>query len=79
MPGHMRSLESRSGGQSQGHGSSLVLPSPVAPSQVPESGDRLGNQSGDASQEIAIRWKNGVWMLHFGWVNSSSILGDLDT
>jgi len=24
----------------------------------------LGNQSGDEMQEIVIRWKNVVWMLH---------------
>ena len=29
-----------------------------------ESGDMLGNQSGDEMQEIVIRWKNVVWMLH---------------
>ena len=40
-----------------------MLPSCVASSPVHESGDRLGNRSGDASQEIAIRWKNGVRML----------------
>jgi len=49
MPGHMRSLVLRSGGQSWGHGSGHVLPSHVAPSQVHESGGRLGNQSGDVS------------------------------
>jgi len=41
-----------------------MLPSHVAPSQVHESGDSLGNWSGDVGQEIAIRWKNGVWTLH---------------
>jgi len=40
-----------------------VLPSPVAPSQVHVSGDRLGNQSGDASCKIVVRWKNGIRML----------------
>jgi len=47
MPDHVRSLESRLGNQSRGCGSSHVLPSHVAPSQVHESGDSLGNQSGD--------------------------------
>ena len=47
MPGHVRSLESRSGGQSWGCGSGHMLPSHVAPSQVHESGDILGNWSGD--------------------------------
>ena len=37
-----------------------MLPNRVAPSQVHESGDSLGNWSGDASREVAIRWKNGV-------------------
>jgi len=60
MPGHMRSLESGSGNQSQGHGSGHVLPSHVAPSQVHMSGDRLGNRSGNDGQEMVIRWKNGV-------------------
>ena len=41
-----------------------MLPSHVAPSQVHESGDRLGNQSGDESRVIAIRWKNGVQTLY---------------
>jgi len=41
-----------------------MLPSCVAPSQVHKSGDSLGNWSGDVGQEIAIRWKNSVWMLH---------------
>jgi len=36
----------------------------MAPSQVHESGDRLGNWSGDEGKAIAIRWKNGVWTLH---------------
>jgi len=40
-----------------------MLPSCVAPGQVHKSGDRLGNWSGDGMREIAIRWKNGVWML----------------
>jgi len=47
MPGHMRSLGSRSGGQSWGHGRGHMLPSRVAPSQVHKSGGGLGNQSGD--------------------------------
>jgi len=64
MPGHVSSLESRSGGQSQGCGSDHMLPSHVAPSQVHKSGDRLGNWSGDEGGAIAIRWKNGVRMLH---------------
>ena len=64
MPGHVRSLGLRSGHQSWGHGSGHVFPSHVAPSQVHKSGDRLGNWSGDASREIAMRSKNGVWMLH---------------
>jgi len=64
MPGHMRSLESRASNQSQDHGSSHVLPSHVAPSQVHESGNSLGNWSGDEMREIAVRWKNGVQMLH---------------
>jgi len=64
MPGHMRSLELGSGNQSQGRGSGHVLPSHVAPRQVPELGDRLDNQSGDIGWAIAIRWKNGIQTLH---------------
>ena len=63
MPGHVRSLWSGSGGQSQGCGSGHMLLSHVVPSQVHESGGRLGNWSGDVSWAIAIRWKNGVQML----------------
>jgi len=59
----MRSLGSRSSNQSQGCKSGHVLPSRVAPSQVHKSGDSLGNRSCDERQEIAIRWKNGVWTL----------------
>ena len=49
MPGYVQSLGSRSGSQSQGHGSVHVLPSHVAPGQVHKSGDGLGNWSGDES------------------------------
>jgi len=35
----------------------------VALRQVPKSGDRLGNRSGDKDGAIVIRWKNGVRML----------------
>jgi len=66
MLGHVISLWSKSGGQSQGHGSVHVLPSHVAPSQVHKSGDRLGNQSGGGGQEVTIRWKNGRGTLHIG-------------
>ena len=67
IPGHVRSLESGLGNQSQGCGSGHVLPSHVAPSQVHASGDRLGNWSGDDGQEMVIRWKNGVRMLQGGF------------
>ena len=60
MPGHVRSLWSRSGGQLWGCRSSHILPSHVAPSQVHKSGNSLGNWLGDETWEIAIRWKNGV-------------------
>ena len=66
MPGHMRSLWLRSDSQSWGCGSGHVFPSHVAPSQVRESGGRLGKQSGDGRREIVIRWKNGVWTLQGG-------------